>query len=516
MNWLSTTWQDLPANTQDVIVFFAYLLPVILLGFFLFFRLSPATMIKTLLKRYRKINLLIVVILGVCLAISLAIGATTSAYKTAMAAVANRFELVVTAPGSKTDMMLSTVYLQPVSAPLLGGDIYEKIAHDNSVAVTAPIAYGDSYHGFPVVGSTNSFIKYLSENQVSGDYFTQRNQAIVGGGVDLNIGDRFVPQHGIHKSFAPQYTAVTAPDDNATASAGDSNVHLIHEKAGERYFCPDGNESQTEASVLAKVTAPNKRPAVSTLLNTEGAKQPRAEQTTETTKAKAGHHNVTITVVGKMPQTDSPWDKAIITPVESVWAIHGLPTGHPPGSDVLGEPFDMDYFSGTPAILVHPKKRFQAYPLSKKYTTSQSMAFMPPTVLAELNAQLDDMTDILSGVALLMIVLVLSLAIVTIALLGKLFEKHFQLLKSLGSPKRFVVAILWGYVTTLAGTATALGCLLGYLLTVALSAYIEGRLAVLLHVQFGWVEFTLCALFFALTSLLGLIPALNTFRKKRV
>lgn len=519
INWLSTTWQDIPANGQDLIIFATYLLPIMLLGAVLFFRLRPTPLIKTLLKRYKKTNVLIVLILGVCLSVSIAIQATSAAYKTAMAKVANRFELVVTAPGSKIDMMLSTVYLQPVAAPLLMGEIYNDIANDPHVEVAAPIAYGDSYNGFPVVGSTRSFVKYLSENQVSGDYFTAKNQAIVGVGVDLNIGDTFMPQHGTHQSFAPEYSSnaptrkqlpTTASIRNETTSSlskSPPSTLFKKEKTTDNdntYFCPDGSEGNSDRYVLKDHRSSDKT----------GDHTDDAGDIGDTDNKHAGHHEAVITVVGKMPVTHSPWDKAIITPVESVWAIHGLPTGHPPEDNSLGEPFDMDYFAGTPAILVHPKKRFQAYPLSMKYTTAKSMAFMPPTVLAKLNAQLDDITDIIARVAFITMCLVLSLAIVTIVLLGKLFEKHFQLLTALGSPKRFVVSILWGYVTTLALAATTLGCGLGYLLALVLSTFIESRLSVLLQVQFGWTELTLCAMFFALSSLMGLIPALRGFSVK--
>lgn len=546
------SWQNLPTHWQDSLILMAYLLPVLLLGLVLFYRLSPYAMIATLLRRYKKVNGLIVIILGICLSVSLAIQATATAYKHAMAKVANRFELVVTAPGSKIDMMLSTVYLQPVAAPLLSGEIYTAIANDDQVAVATPIAYGDSYAGYPIVGSTNSFIKYLSDNDIEGRYFTHQNEAIVGLGVNLAIGDTFVPQHGIHKSFAPQLSAIrgSSPDTSADTSTTDTTAGTkvvfsapastvstaVTEQSNKQtlqppaYFCPDDSLTPPTVSLSQQLTPRSvsdlaNRPALQGLIGPKtdnpiknhDKKQVLLAVDGPATKPKApkasAHRQTTLTVVGKMPLTHSPWDKAIITPVESVWHIHGLPTGHAPDDSSLGEPFDKDYFAGTPAILVHPHKRFQAYPLSMKYTNNQSMAFIPATVLSKLNAQLDDVTDVLSRVAFLTICLVLSLAIVTIVLLAKLFEKHFWLLQALGSPKRFITSILWGYVTTLAAIATVLGGVLGYGLSLLLAAYIESYLSVLLPVRFSWTEFTLCALFFALSSLLGLIPALTRFNK---
>lgn len=544
------SWQNLPTHWQDSLILLAYLLPVLVLGLLLFYRLSPYAMITTLLKRYKKVNGLIVIILGLCLSVSVAIQATSTAYQYAMAKVANRFELIVTAPGSKVDMMLSTVYLQPVAAPLLSGEIYTALANDDQVAVATPIAYGDSYAGYPIVGSTNSFIKYLSDNTIEGRYFTHQNEAIVGLGVALEIGETFVPQHGIHQSFAPQLSALRTPPPATRTTSNNSTLStptlsspaasiattvpaavrrsLILPESSDKpasqqpaSFCPDN--SNTMATVSFSQQATN-RPILSGLFTaqaSQGIKNPPTQRQSAFTPVaaekkvpeKAIHHQTTLTVVGKMPLTHSPWDKAIITPVESVWHLHGLPTGHAPDDSSLGEPFDKDFFAGTPAILVHPHKRYQAYPLSLKYTNDQSMAFIPATVLSKLNAQLDDVTDLLSRVAFLTICLVLSLAIVTIALLGKLFEKHFGLLQALGSPKRFITSILWGYVTALAAVATVLGGVLGYGLSWVLATYIESHLSVLLSVRFSWTELTLCALFFALSSLLGLIPALTRFSK---
>jgi putative ABC transport system permease protein len=40
------------------------------------------------------------------------------------------------------------------------------------------------------------------------------------------------------------------------------------------------------------------------------------------------HHGFKYTVVGSLPPTGTPWDNAIIVPVEAVWLVHGLPSGH--------------------------------------------------------------------------------------------------------------------------------------------------------------------------------------------
>ena len=46
-------------------------------------------------------------------------------------------------------------------------------------------------------------------------------------------------------------------------------------------------------------------------------------------EAEAGdYHPQWLTVVGRLPATGSPWDRAILVPIEHVWHVHGLADGH--------------------------------------------------------------------------------------------------------------------------------------------------------------------------------------------
>jgi len=40
------------------------------------------------------------------------------------------------------------------------------------------------------------------------------------------------------------------------------------------------------------------------------------------------HEGFRYHVVGRLPRQGSPWDRAILVPIESVWETHGLGTGH--------------------------------------------------------------------------------------------------------------------------------------------------------------------------------------------
>ena len=54
----------------------------------------------------------------------------------------------------------------------------------------------------------------------------------------------------------------------------------------------------------------------------------RAEHGTHHDDDEAGDHRehpATLTVVGRMKPTGTPWDNAVTVPIEFVWRVHGLP-----------------------------------------------------------------------------------------------------------------------------------------------------------------------------------------------
>ena len=88
-------------------------------------------------------------------------------------------------------------------------------------------------------------------------------------------------------------------------------------------------------------------------------------------------HSVTITVVGRMKPTGSPWDRAVTIPVEQVWMQHHLPSGHEPAAQHLGPPFDAAYTPGIPMAVLQVSDLATAYKLRSAYNNKESMAFFP-------------------------------------------------------------------------------------------------------------------------------------------
>ena len=87
------------------------------------------------------------------IAIALSLGITVSAQERALrrgsAAAADAFDLVIGAPGSETQLVLTTVYLQPAALPLIDGEALRRLAADPGVLDVAPIASATSTAAMP-------------------------------------------------------------------------------------------------------------------------------------------------------------------------------------------------------------------------------------------------------------------------------------------------------------------------------------------------------------------------------
>lgn len=94
----------------------------------------------------------------------------------------------------------------------------------------------------------------------------------------------------------------------------------------------------------------------------------------------------TITVTGRMRPTGTPWDRAVVVPVEYVWAINALPTGHLPGGDRVGPPWEPSLVPGVPVIVMRPGNVPEAYGLRARYRTTDSTAFFPAETLVDVYA----------------------------------------------------------------------------------------------------------------------------------
>ncbi len=110
-------------------------------------------------------------------------------------------DLVLGAKGSPLQLILANVY--HVDAPT--GNIRladaEKVIRHPYIAEGIPLAYGDNYRGFRIVGSTLAYPQHYDATLQSGEWWKNPFEVVVGSKVaatdGLQVGDTFFSAHGL-------------------------------------------------------------------------------------------------------------------------------------------------------------------------------------------------------------------------------------------------------------------------------------------------------------------------------
>lgn len=423
-------WADLPAGAQDILLALLLVAPGLALGALVLRGLHPLPLVGAMLRRFAWVNGLFVALITISVGLGVGLLAQERGLRQGSARAAEKFDLIVAAPGSEVTAMLAAVYLQPADLALVSGAQYAEIAAADGVAFAAPIAFGDSHLGAPVVGTTLDFVTHLAGPLAEGRPFATVTEAVAGAYAPVAIGDSFTPAHG-------------------HGPAAESDAH-----------------------------------------------------------AGAGQ-----TVTGRMAPTGSPWDRAILVPVEAVWQVHGLSDGHPPGDTTIGPPFAADLMPGTPAVLVKADALWANYALKNRFTRPDLMAFFPGTVLSQLHGLMRDVRAAMSLMAVLTQVLVTLSVLTGLMILVRLIARSLALLRAIGAPLRFIFAVAWAYSAALIVTGAALGLGFGWVAARGISAIITARTDVLVTATPDWPEVHLVAGFVSLTLLLALLPGWLAVRR---
>jgi putative ABC transport system permease protein len=232
-------------------------------------------------------------------------------------------------------------------------------------------------------------------------------------------------------------------------------------------------------------------------------------------------HDATITVVGRMPPTGSPWDRAIAVPVELVWDVHGLHDEHDEDEedaheehlDTIGGPYSADATPGVPAAVMKAGTVADAYRLRQAYNTDESMAFFPAEVLIQLYKTLGDMREIMTLMAFVTQGLVMLAIIASVLILFRLLMPQFVTLRAIGAPRLYIFAIAWGFVVVLFTAGVILGVGAGYALSFGISAWLEGQFGLLLRPSIGKSEILLGLGVWAMGLVLAMLPGWQLQRK---
>jgi len=379
-------------------------------------------------------------VIALAVSVGIAVSAQEAALRHASAQAADDFDLIIGAPGSPTQLVLTSVYLQAEALPLIEGAILNRLSADPRVKAAAPIAFGDVVRGYPVVGTTPAFANRWGRLSPSeGRLFAAEGEAVVGAEVTLALGDSVTPAHA-----------------------------------------------------------------------TTGHRSPFGVETPEETTHR--HAGVVYRVVGRLPRLGSPWDRAILVPIESVWETHELGNGHRADAATLGPPYDADKIPGVPAIVVKPNSVADAYALRGTYRQGATTALFPAEVLVTLYRTLGDVRDVLVIASLINDGLIFAAMTMLLVALAGLRRRRYAMLRALGASRGYVLLTVWlsGAVILAVGCIGALA--VGGLATAIVAAVVEARTGLHLTATIALADLAVVAGLIAVASLMALGPAVAALR----
>lgn len=154
-------------------------------------------------------TLLMILIMGLSLGISLFLSALHEGIHEGLTKATEPFSLLVSSPGSQYQLVLTSVFLQDRPLPNLPYEEVDALSgQKNLVSFALPLAFGDSYGGYRVVGTTGGIFamttgknkdKWLILQQ--GRPFSAPYEAVIGADVarrlHLTVGSTFSSLHGL-------------------------------------------------------------------------------------------------------------------------------------------------------------------------------------------------------------------------------------------------------------------------------------------------------------------------------
>jgi len=106
-------------------------------------------------------------------------------------------DIVVGAKGSPLQLILSSVYHIDIPTGNIAYSQAKKIMSNPQIEESIPLALGDNWRGFRIVGTTTNYIRHYDMSLSTGRYWDQNFEVVVGSSVNLDVGDEFMGVHGL-------------------------------------------------------------------------------------------------------------------------------------------------------------------------------------------------------------------------------------------------------------------------------------------------------------------------------
>lgn len=220
------------------------------------------------------------------------------------------------------------------------------------------------------------------------------------------------------------------------------------------------------------------------------------------------HDHGRLKVVGRMPESGTPWDRAVMIPIEAVWATHSM---------TVHDEHDFETLPGVSAVVVKPASFADAYRLRQQQsqrtlsgpdrTSVNLMGVFSGEVLVSLHSLLGGASEAVTITARLTLLTALAATLIMGVLLGELRRPALEQLRVLGAPQRYIMSLVWCIVMTVVAAGTAGGLVLGFIGAEAAAHLLAAGTGVAMSPAMGSPELLAAAATLLAGSFCALIPA---------
>ena len=171
-------------------------------------------------------------------------------------------DLVLGAKGSPLQLILSSIYHLDNPTGNIDYAEAQKWMKNPMVESAIPLAYGDSYRGFPIVGTTPAYLEKYAAQVAQGQVFQQKFEVVVGSEIAqkglLTLGQEFFGTHGTaaegeeHQEHSYRVTGILTHTGTALDNLMLSNLESVwamhdHEEEHEEHHTEVDKHATDEA-----------------------------------------------------------------------------------------------------------------------------------------------------------------------------------------------------------------------------------------------------------------------------
>jgi len=337
-------------------------------------------------------------------------------------------DLIVAARSSQINVLLSSVFRMGANPNNVSWATYQEIREHPSVVWSIPLSLGDSYKGYPVVGTTSDYFDYYQYGNKqalamqAGEVFSTPYDVVIGAALakneNLQVGSQVVVSHGSGKVSFTQHAHhpfVVSGILKATGTPVDKSMHVPLIAIDEMH------KPSAVTSVFSRKRAGENPPRA---IDAKDVDQPHVDRHTEHVEHEGHEH--------EHDEHDMHEHTAQVTKTNTTQAKTS-------SVDLLGQPQNISAFLlklNSPLAILTQQRDIN------KYDKEAISAIIPGLALAELWQVLGSVETVLQIISWL--VLVASLIGLITMLLASMNERKSEILvlRAMGASPLFIASLI--------------------------------------------------------------------------